>query len=152
MAVYVGLGGPRFYMGLDPKSAAGSYGLIQINAVDNPSVPKFVDDLRVASNMGVGEPGSEGFIPPITGARVVPKRLVMGTPVMSPIDIRVLGPRLAGERVLRYYSNRLKDALDDSGMAWDILWLGLLMGLGLREFSVQPRAIAALSRLPMSRW
>ncbi len=120
MAVYVGLGGPRFYMGLDPKSDAGNYGIIQINAVSNPVVPQYVEDLRVASMQGVGEPGSPDYLPPVAGARVIPKRLVMGTPVMSPVDIRVIGPRLASERVLRYYADRLKNALLDSGLTWDV--------------------------------
>ncbi len=120
MAVYVGLGGPRFYMGLDPKPDAGSYGIIQINAASSPVVPQYVADLRVAAMKGVGDPDSEDYVPPVAGARVVPKRLVMGTPVMSPVDIRVLGPRLASERVLRHFSERLKEALLDSGVAWDV--------------------------------
>ena len=120
MAVYVGLGGPRFYMGLDPKSDAGNYGMIQINANSNPAVPRYVEDMRVAVDSGIGDPDSPDYLPPIAGARVLPKRLVMGTPVMSPVDIRVMGPRLANERILRYYSERLKDALQDSGMAWNV--------------------------------
>ncbi len=120
MAVYVGLGGPRFYMGLDPKNSAGNYGFVQINATSNPVVPQYVRDLRVASAIGVGDPSSDDYVPPIVGARITPKRLVMGTPVMSPVDIRVLGPRLASERVLRYYSERLKDALSECGIAWDV--------------------------------
>lgn len=120
MAVYVGMGGPRFYMGLDPKPNSANYGIIQINASSNPAVPGYVADLRVAAVQGVGEPGSSDYLPPVAGTRIVPKRLVMGTPVMSPIDIRVLGPRLASERVLRYYSERLKDSLLDCGIAWDV--------------------------------
>jgi multidrug efflux pump subunit AcrB len=50
----------------------------------------------------------------------VPQRLVTGEPILSPIDIRVLGPRLADEKVLRRYADKIKRVLHDSGMAWNI--------------------------------
>ena len=136
MAVYVGLGGPRFYIALNPQPDAGNYGIIQINATSKPAVPQYVEDLRVASMQGVGEPTSPGYVPPVAGARVIPKRLTAGIPVMSPVDIRVMGSRLASERVLRYYAERLKKALRECGIAWDVhdSWgeLGNQLDVGVR--------------------
>ncbi len=120
MGSYIGTGGPRFYMGLNPKSGGPNYGILCINAVNPIVVPQYVEDVRRAVNEGIGEPGDEGYVPPVSGARVVAKRLVMGTPVDSPVGIRVMGPRLGSEKVLRRFAQPIKDAIEDSGIAWDV--------------------------------
>ena len=120
MAVYVGDGGPRFYTGTDPKPAAAHYALIVVNATDPEGVHDFVADIRRAAWTGIGQPGDPDFVPPVKGARVVPQPLVMGTPVPSPIQLRLSGPRLADEAVLRHFGLRLTNYLKDTGMAWDV--------------------------------
>ena len=120
MGSLVGVGGPYNFAGLFPKADGSHYGVIWVNSATGPQVPQFIEDIRRAANEGLGEPGTPDYIPPITGARVVPHQLVTGTPVLSPIDIRVLGPRMADEAVLRKYAERVKQTLRDSGMAWDI--------------------------------
>ena len=120
MGSLVGIGGPYNFAGLFPKAGGSNYGIVWVNTAIGPQVPQFVEDIQRAANEGLGEPGTPGFIPPITGARIVPHQLVSGTPVMSPIDIRVLGPRMGDDRVLRKYAERVKQALRNSGMAWDI--------------------------------
>ena len=46
MAIYVGTGGPRFNLGLDPDSGGASYAMIMVNAADRNYVPDFVEDDR----------------------------------------------------------------------------------------------------------
>jgi len=120
MAVYVGAGGPRFYTGLDPKSDASNYAIIWVNTTDATQNSRYIADIRRAVGAGIGQPGDKDYIPPIAGARILPKSLVMGTPVPSPIEYRLLGPRLANEKVLRRYSEQLEDAMRSSGMVWDV--------------------------------
>ena len=120
MVAYVGVGGPRFYAGVDPKPNAPHYALLTVNANDPEGVQDFIADVRRAAWTGIGTPGESDYLPPIAGARVVPNPLVMGTPVPSPIQYRLSGPRLADEAVLRHFGLKLKNALKDSGMAWDV--------------------------------
>ncbi len=120
MLIYVGTGGARFYTGLDPGPQTPRFANIIVNARSYDDVDPFVADIRRGAWAGVGEPGSEDFLPPIAGARVVPRQLVMGTPVPSPIEYRLHGPRLGSEKVLRYYGNKMKDVLRDSGYVWDV--------------------------------
>ena len=136
MGVYIGSGGPRFYMGLNPKSGGPNYGIVCVNAQETTVVPQYVEDIRRAVNEGIGTPGEEGFIAPVAAARVVAKRLVMGTPVDSPVQIRVMGPRLGSERVLRRFAQPLEQAMRDCGIAWDVYtsWGEPLNQLDVRVF------------------
>ena len=120
MAIYVGAGGPRFYTGLDPKANASNYAIIWVNTTDATQNLPYIADIRRAAWQGIGKPGTEDYIPPVAGARIIPKPLVLGTPVSSPIEYRILGPRLANETVLRKTSEKLKAALRDGGLVWDI--------------------------------
>ncbi|MEM7253435.1 MAG: efflux RND transporter permease subunit [Pseudomonadota bacterium] len=120
MVTYVGTGGPRFYVGLNPGPASPNYANVVVNASDQAYVAKFVEDVRRAAWEGLPASSRENALSPIAGARIVPKKLVMGTPVSSPIEYRLTGPRLASERVLRHYGERLKNVLEDSGLVWDV--------------------------------
>ena len=120
MAAYIGAGGPRFYSGLDPKPDASNYAVMWINTTDAAQNSQYIADIRRATWQGIGQPGDENYIPPIAGARIVPKPLVLGTPVTSPIEYRILGPRLANENVLKKTSEKLKTILRDSGLVWDV--------------------------------
>lgn len=120
MAIYVGAGGPRFYTGLDPKPNASNYAIIWVNTNDAEQNSRYIADIRRAAWEGIGQPGDDDHIPPIAGARIVPKPLVLGTPVPSPIEYRLLGPRLANEKVLRHYNEKLKEVLRTSGLVWDV--------------------------------
>ncbi len=120
MCAFVGSGGPFLYPGLYPKPDGSNYAGIWVNTVNGDQVTSFMADIRQASTAGLGEPGTDGYLPPIAGARVVPHNLVLGTPVISPIDVRILGPRLGSEDVLRRYAARVKEALRNTGMAWDV--------------------------------
>jgi multidrug efflux pump subunit AcrB len=120
VSTFVGTGGPFNFLGLYPKTGGSNFAVLWVNTANPEVVPDFVSDLRRATDEGLGEPDSDDFLPPIIGARVVPQRLVTGEPILSTIDIRILGPRLARESVLRTAAEEVKRVLYDSGMAWNI--------------------------------
>ncbi|MDH3599189.1 MAG: efflux RND transporter permease subunit, partial [Candidatus Tectomicrobia bacterium] len=120
MVTYVGAGGPRFYVGLNPEADAPNYANIVINTTNRDNVSQYVEDIRRAAWTGIGQAGEDGYVSPIAGARIVPHQLVMGTPVSSPIQYRLTGPRLANENILRHHGERLQDILRDSGLVWDV--------------------------------
>lgn len=120
MVTYVGAGGPRFYVGLNPEADAPNYANIVINTSNRDNVTQYVEDIRRAAWTGIGRAGEDGYVSPIAGARIVPHQLVMGTPVTSPIQYRLTGPRLANESILRHHGKKLKDILHDSGLVWDV--------------------------------
>jgi multidrug efflux pump subunit AcrB len=120
IATFVGSGGPFNYPGLYPVPDEPNYSVLWVNTTTGGDVPGFVEDLRRATAEGIGAPGTEGYLAPLTGIRVIPHQLVLGTPVISPIDIRVLGPRLGSKQLLRETGEKIKDALRKSGLAWDI--------------------------------
>ena len=120
MASYVGSGGPRFYASLNPLNDAPHYANIVINTTDANNVKQFVADIRRATWTGIGNVEDGGYIAPVVGARVIPHRLVLGTPVTSPIQYRINGPRLADEEILRHYGEEVKDIMRESGLAWDV--------------------------------
>ena len=120
MASLVGIGGPYNFAGLFPKDGGSNYGIIWITTRTGPQVPQFIQDIRTAASEGIGQPGDEDYVPPIVGARVIPKQLISGVPVKSQIDIRLLGPRLGSEEVLREYGQKIADVVRNSGLAWDV--------------------------------
>lgn len=120
ISTFVGSGGPFNFLGLYPKVGGSNFAVLWVNTVTPEEVPQFVADLRKATELGIGADDDVDNVPPVTGARVVPQRLVTGEPIMSPIDIRVLGPRLADKKLLQTYANKVKRVLHDSGMAWNI--------------------------------
>lgn len=120
LCALVGVGGPYNYAGLFPKEDAPNYGVIWVNTRTGAQVPQFVADIRRAAYTGIGKPGDPDFIPPISGARIVPQQLVAGVPVKSPIDIRLLGPRLGSDEIFRKYGDRIEKAVRDTDIAWDV--------------------------------
>ncbi len=120
VSTFVGTGGPFNFLGLYPKAGGSNFAVLWVNTTNPEVVPQFVSDLRQATDEGLGGVGSDDYLPPVIGARVVPQRLVTGEPILSTIDIRILGPRLARESVLRENAEKIKRVLYDSGMAWNI--------------------------------
>jgi multidrug efflux pump subunit AcrB len=116
----IGLGGPYNYPGLFPKSDANNYGVVWVSTKTGDQVPQFLADIKIAAAQGIGDPNSADYVPPITGARIVPHQLVMGTPVTSPIDIRLLGPRLGSEKSFRQYGARIEQAVRETEIAFDV--------------------------------
>lgn len=117
---YTGIGGPRFYTSLNPLNDVPHYANIIINTTNANNVSKFVEDIRRAAWAGIGNESDSDYLAPVTGARVVPHRLVLGTPVTSPIQYRINGPRLGSDEILRDAGEKIKTILSESELAWDI--------------------------------
>jgi len=96
MVTYVGQGGPRFYLNLNPEQECTNYAQIVVNTLDPEATFSYVRDLRHAAAAR------------IDGARIVPRLLDLGTGLDSPIGVRISGRDLDA---LRGLANRLKDAL-----------------------------------------
>ena len=120
ISTFVGSGGPFNFLGLYPKAGGSNFAVLWVNTVTPEQVPQFVADLRKATSEGIGTAGSADYVAPVVGARVVPQRMVTGEPILAPIDIRVLGPRLADQKVLRANADKVKRVLHESGLAWNI--------------------------------
>lgn len=84
---YVGQGGPRFYLNLDPHAPDASYCQLVVNTVDVQVVRPYVAEIRRAAREGIPERG----VKPIAGARVVTRMLDMGPPTDTPIGVRIYG-------------------------------------------------------------
>jgi len=96
MVSYVGQGGPRFYLNLNPEQQASNYAQIVVNTSNPDVVEGYVRDLRREARSR------------IPGARIVPRALDMGPGLESPIGVRLIGD---DSRTLRRYAERLKDSL-----------------------------------------
>ncbi len=97
--MYVGTGGPRFYITVVPEFQKSNYAQIMVNTT-GPEVTRDVID-RFNKKAGDMFPG----------ARVFANRLVMGIPVEAPIAIRVIGPDM---KELRRISEKIQEILRDT--------------------------------------
>jgi len=96
MVSYVGQGGPRFYLNLNPEQECNNYAQIVVNTTDPQATLSLAQDLRRAAEERVG------------GARIVTRLLDMGPGLDSPIGVRIIGEDLEG---LRHYAEKLKESL-----------------------------------------
>ena len=115
MRCMIGQGGSRWALGVDPPSPSPSVAEIIVRLKDGWMTPKFIDDLRDAIANGIPDKG----IPPITGARVVPKKLAMGPPA-APLVLRIVGDGFADIDKLRSITNKVKDLVRDQPETWDV--------------------------------
>ncbi|MEM9372192.1 MAG: efflux RND transporter permease subunit [Planctomycetota bacterium] len=78
---FVGIGGPRMMLSLDPEHSVPNYAMILVNTSDATLTRDWVDELRreVAS---------------IPGARIDVRPFMTGPPVDNPVEFRVFGPDL----------------------------------------------------------
>jgi multidrug efflux pump subunit AcrB len=97
--VYVGKGGPRFYITVVPEFQKTNYAQIMVNTVDESATHRVVDRFNDKA---------QKMFP---GARVFAKKMVMGVPVQAPIAIRITGPDL---RKLRRISRQIQDILEQT--------------------------------------
>lgn len=113
---FVGGGAPRFYIALSPEPTASNYAQILVNTTGPEFVEQYVRDVRHAAWEGIPEKG----IKPIGGARVVPKKLILGKPVPSPIAVRLFGPGFADIQTMRNHAEKLKQVFRASDNTWDV--------------------------------
>jgi multidrug efflux pump subunit AcrB len=86
--VYVGTGGPRFYITVMPEFQSSSYAQVMVNTKSADATPRVVDRFNARTRTG------------FTGARVFARKLIMGMPIAAPIALRVSGPDISTLRRL----------------------------------------------------
>lgn len=96
MVSYVGQGGPRFYLNLNPEQEASNYAQVVVNTYNAHVVDQYVKDIRSAADQR------------IAGARIVPRKLDMGPGVDAPIGIRLTGEDIS---TLKQLAEKLEDAM-----------------------------------------
>ena len=89
MTSVVGKGCNRWYLGRNPESARPNYAEIIVKTTSGLVTSDYVKEIRHVSREGHPNLGIE----PVTGARIIPRELVMGPSVDAPIGIRIFGPR-----------------------------------------------------------
>lgn len=113
---FVGGGAPRFYIALTPEPTASNYAQILVNTTGPEVVEQYLRDIRGAVWEGI--PAKN--IKPVGGARVVPKELILGKPVPSPIAVRLFGPGFADIKTMRNHADKLKQVFRASDNTWDV--------------------------------
>ena len=81
--VYVGEGGPRFYITVMPEFQTSNYAQIMINTRSSKATPGVVARFNAAARAG------------FPGARVSAHQLIMGFPVAAPVEFRIVGDDVA---------------------------------------------------------
>jgi multidrug efflux pump subunit AcrB len=119
MASVIGKGGDRWYLGRNPESPRPNYAEIIVRTTNGLVTSNYVKDIRRITREG----DTSMDIAPVTGARVIPRELVMGPSVDAPIGIRIFGPRLgvgfADLNIMREQAEGLKAILRKQPGTWD---------------------------------
>jgi multidrug efflux pump subunit AcrB len=94
--VYVGKGGPRFYITVVPEFQTANYAQIMVNTRTAEATPRVIERFNARARTAY------------PGARVFARKLIMGMPIEAPVALRVSGPDLD---VLRRISQELQQVL-----------------------------------------
>jgi multidrug efflux pump subunit AcrB len=116
----VGGGGARWYLGRSPESKQPGYAELIVKVTDPAFTSEFAAEVRRVALTGDPERGIE----PLAGIRVVPRELVMGPAVKSPIEMRIFGPRLgsgfADAAIMRREASELVEIFREHPGTWDV--------------------------------
>ena len=119
MGSVVGKGCDRWYLGRNPESARPNYAEIVVRTTSGMVTSDYVKEIRRAAKEG----NSALDIEPVTGARIIPRELVMGPSVDAPIGFRIFGPKLgvgfADLKVMQEEADQLKEMLRKQQGTWD---------------------------------
>ena len=120
MGSVIGKGCDRWYLGRNPESSRPNYAEIVVKTTSGLVTSNYVKEIHRISMEGHKDLGIE----PITGARIIPRELVMGPSVDAPIGIRIFGPRLgvgfADLTVMSEQADRLEKLFRKQSGTWDI--------------------------------
>ena len=94
---YLGSGGPRLMLTMDPEAPASHYALLVVNTTDANGSAAWAAELRELTNE-------------IPGARIDVRTYVLGPPLSNPVEFRLSGPD--GD-ILRDMGERMTAALRD---------------------------------------
>lgn len=115
MRSMIGQGGARWALGVNPPPPGANTAEILVRTSDGIWTDDFIRDLRKTVQTGNEDLG----IAPITGARIIPKKLGLGPPSV-PVELRVSGDGFADINELRRVANQLKLMIRDEAGTWDI--------------------------------
>ncbi|KHE90455.1 MAG: efflux RND transporter permease subunit [Candidatus Scalindua rubra] len=119
MASVIGKGCDRWYLGRNPESSRPNYAEIVVKTTNGLVTSNYVKDIRRIAREG----DTTADIEPVTGARIIPRELVMGPSVDAPIGIRIFGPRLgvgfADLAIMRELADGLTAILRKQPGTWD---------------------------------
>ncbi|MFT7617413.1 MAG: multidrug efflux pump subunit AcrB [Planctomycetota bacterium] len=110
---YVGEGGPRFYLSLEPEMPGSNVGFIQVNCVDPFQVEAYMADLGNSFDKGSEEHG----LSPVTGAALSYAKLQKGPPVEYPVSFRLYGQDMAS---MRATAEKMKAKFRSIEGTWDV--------------------------------
>ena len=116
MRSIIGEGGARWYLGRNPQTQIPNYAEVLVRTSDPRFTSDYAKQVRKAARDGDAELGIE----PVVSARVVPRQLLLGPPVDSPIGIRVYGSGFADMATLRRFADRVKEIIRNQPGTWDI--------------------------------
>jgi len=116
----VGGTGARWYLGRNPEAGKPNYAELLVQTTNGNLTHQFALDIRRVAVTGDEALGIE----PIAGVRVVPRELVMGPAVASPVEFKIFGPRLgsgfADEQLMRDLARQLTDIVKAHPGAWNV--------------------------------
>ena len=116
----VGGTGARWYLGRNPEAAKPNYAELLVQTTDGRLTHEFAQEIRRVAVEGDAELGIE----PLAGVRVVPRELVMGPAVASPVEFKIYGPKLgagfADEQLMRKLAAELTDIVSAHPGAWSV--------------------------------
>ncbi len=115
MRSMIGQGGSRWALGVDPPPPGANSAEILVRTSNGLWTNGYIDDLRRVLDEGDEELG----IQPITGARVVPKKLALGPP-SPPVELRVSGDGFADIHEIRRIADEVKMMIRDEPGTWNI--------------------------------
>jgi multidrug efflux pump subunit AcrB len=107
VATFVGYGGPRWYLALDPQQTTRNYAFFVVATESAGVLPELKRDIQ-------GEIGSE-----FPSCRASVRRLMRGPPVGAPIQIRISGDRMEQLYDLRDRIAAIADSVPETTEVWD---------------------------------
>ncbi|MEP3477903.1 MAG: efflux RND transporter permease subunit [Fuerstiella sp.] len=115
MRSLIGQGGARWALGVNPPPPGANTAEILVRTSNGLWTDQFISDLRKTVQSG----NVELAIAPITGARIIPKKLGLGPPSV-PVELRVSGDGFADINQLRRVAEELKMMIRDEEGTWDV--------------------------------
>ena len=115
MRSLVGGGGSRWALAVSPPSPASNVATVLVRTTSGSVTQDLISDLRRVTDEGDSDLG----IAPITGARIVPKKLSLGPPA-EPVVIRVTGDGFANIKQLKRVARKVKKLVLEQRGTWDV--------------------------------
>ena len=115
MRTLTGRGGARWALALSPPQPSSNVAEVLVRTTSGEWTESMIRDLRIAVDQGDPDRG----LAPISGARVITKRLSMG-PAAAPVELRVSGEGFADITRLRRIANQIKELIRREPGTWDV--------------------------------